>query len=359
VTTAVTTTETASRPSALRTNLALLGISVAVAFLVLEIGARTLLPAPLPWRYPQITYRADPALGFVLAPDQHSFTADKPVTTNERGLRGKLVPYSRAAGERVLFLGDSITFGYGVFEDEAVSERLRALRATADGATETINTGVPAYSLLQEVNYFEREGFRYRPDWVVVGYCWNDIGDKSEVRVDAHGRLTDATGDAGEESPLAYRVRNVVKQSRFLYGALQGWRALGELRAPDSVSTLRAEVLDGRDTTRTRDGWHDIGVQLQRLRSIADREGIKVLVVAFPIPIKLDRPFPNSSYPKRLIELASSTGVPVIDLEPSFRAEYRGHESLFIPYDGDHPNAAGHAIAAKEINAFLAAHAHA
>jgi lysophospholipase L1-like esterase len=30
-----------------------------------------------------------------------------------------------------------------------------------------------------------------------------------------------------------------------------------------------------------------------------------------------------------------------------------GHESLFIPYDGDHPNAAGHAIAAREITKAL------
>jgi len=32
-----------------------------------------------------------------------------------------------------------------------------------------------------------------------------------------------------------------------------------------------------------------------------------------------------------------------------FQSAFHGHESLFIPFDGDHPNAAGHDLAAREI----------
>ena len=48
---------------------------------------------------------------------------DKSVAINERGFRGPVVPYERTPGKhRLVFLGDSITFGYGVRDEEVVTE---------------------------------------------------------------------------------------------------------------------------------------------------------------------------------------------------------------------------------------------
>src|SRR2546425_1071213 len=75
--------------SGLRANLALLTGSIAFSLVLGEVIARTFLPAPLPWRYPQLLYRADSALIFALRPDQSAFTADKPAQINARGFRGR------------------------------------------------------------------------------------------------------------------------------------------------------------------------------------------------------------------------------------------------------------------------------
>ena len=349
--------------SSVRANLALLLFSVGLSLAVLELLARVMLPAPLPWLYPQLGYRPDPNTIFAFIPNQKGFTADKPVSINERGFRGAVLPYERTPGVlRVMFLGDSIAFGYGVNDAEVVSERVRELLHKDGVALETINTAVPAYNMLQEINYLDADGVRYQPDWVIVGVCWNDIGDKSDVRVDSQGRLTTVTAApepataVATESEIGYALRNVLKRSRFMYGALEGWRALTDLREPDPQTTFRMEVLEGRDTQRIVDGWNDVANQLHRLRALADTHGFKPLLVAFPIPLAIEQPFPKSSYPARLQELAGHEGIPVIDLDPAFQSAFHGHESLFIPYDGDHPNAAGHAIAAHEIHAFLAAH---
>ncbi|MBI3769550.1 MAG: SGNH/GDSL hydrolase family protein [Deltaproteobacteria bacterium] len=277
-------------------------------------------------------------------------------------MRGPIVEYARSAGTlRLLFLGDSIGFGYGVRDDEVTAARVAASLDHHGIRNEVINTAVPSYNMRQEVTLLERDGIRYKPDWVVVCVCWNDLADKSRVRVDDHGQLTDdptATEPLSvrlSESPFGYAARNVLKESRALYGGLEGWRALMSLRTPDPQTVFRTNVLEGHDTPLIAAGWNDIATLLQRLKDLGDREQFRPVLVAFPIPIAVAQPFAKSSYPARLQELAAREGIPVLDLTPAFRASYHGHESLFIPYDGDHPNAAGHEIAAQEITRFLTA----
>jgi hypothetical protein len=121
--------------------------SLCLSLAVLEIVARFTLPAPLPWRYPQVRYRSDPSVIFALRPNQDSFTADKPVKINSRGLRGPVIPYERTPGQlRLLFIGDSIAFGYGVRDEEVVTARVGALLEGHGLSAEVINASVPAYN---------------------------------------------------------------------------------------------------------------------------------------------------------------------------------------------------------------------
>lgn len=347
-------------PRSLRSNwlahIGLLGASLLVVAGFCEVVARAVFPAPLPWYYPQLRYRSDPKLVFTLVPNQESFTADKPVRINERGLRGGVVPFDRTPGRlRVLFLGDSITFGYGVTDDEVVTTRTSRLLAEAGRPNEVINAAVPAYNTAQEVEYYFKEGARYSADWVVLGVCWNDVNDKAGVRVGSQGWLLSegerdpAHDDSFWESASGYAVRNLLKRSRALYGGLNRWRALRSGGGVDQHTALQQDVLVGRDTPRVEAGWRQVEQSIARLSETAGAAGSRVLVVAFPMPILLARSFPNSSYPRRLQDVAQRGGVPLVDLEPVYRARFHGHESLFIAYDGDHPNAAGHELAAREI----------
>lgn len=341
------------RPSTLA-NAALLLVTLVLTASILEIAARFLFPAPLPWRYPQLRYRPDPALVFAWEPNQRGFSADKEIVINERGLRGPVVPYERTPGKkRVLFLGDSIIFGFGVDDREVVAERVRSLLDGEGVAVESVNTAIASYNTLQEVTYYEREGRRYDADVVVVGVCWNDINDKSDVGVDAEGNLVDASmagappRDAA--SPVEFAFRNALKRSRLLYGTLERWRAYHAARAPDDHMTFRTDVLSGNMTPRIRDGWTQVEDGFRRLRRQVDEQGARLLIVAFPIPLALERAYPRSSYPARLASFAAAEGIPFLDLTPTFEDAFHGHESLFIAFDGDHPNAAGHDLAARAI----------
>jgi lysophospholipase L1-like esterase len=351
---AAASTLPAAPRSSLLANAALFVVTLVLTVAALEVVARFVFPAPLPWKYPQLRYRPDPALLFAWQPNQRGFSADKEIAINERGLRGPVVPYERTPGKkRVLFLGDSITFGYGVRDDEVVSERVGALLATAGVPTETVNTAIASYNTEQEVTFFEREGRRYDPDVVVVGACWNDLNDKSNVRVDANGNLVDADAvDAPtSEGPTAgdFELRNALKRSRLLYGTLERWRAYRASRTPDDHAMFRNDVLAGHATPRVEAGWTNMQDAFRRLRTLVEEHGARLLIVAFPVPVMLEQAFPASSYPVRLREFAARENIPFLDLTGVFQAAFHGHESLFIPFDGDHPNAAGHDLAAREI----------
>ena len=334
--------------------------SAFVGFLLVELVARALLPAPLAWRYPQIRYEEDPHSLVRLIPEQQSFSADKAVTINAKGFRGPVIPYERDLQNlRLLFLGDSLTFGYGVEFDDIVSTRVARLLNDKGVANEVINTAVPAYNTEQEVSYFEHEGVRYSPDWVVVGFCWNDLAEKFGVRVSSHGWLL-STGDNESEwgffkriwvSRFGFTVRNLVKQSRTLHAAIRGWRSL----ASDAPKHSRqvSDILNGKNTPETNAGWERIERSLIRLKLAADSAGIKTVVAAFPMSQPLQSPFPKSTYPRRLADIADRHEIPFIDMEPAFQRAYKGHTSLFHPYDAEHPNSAGHAVAAAEIAEFL------
>jgi lysophospholipase L1-like esterase len=86
------------------------------------------------------------------------------------------IPIRKPAGEiRILFIGDSSTFGFLERHTETLSELLEdAIRSRfPDLRVECLNAGVPAYTLFQGWRFLETEGRRFQPDLVVVNFGWN------------------------------------------------------------------------------------------------------------------------------------------------------------------------------------------
>jgi hypothetical protein len=137
--------------------LARLGLAAAALLLVLalaELGMRVLGVGQV------MTYDRDTRFGYVMRPSQVISTYGDPIEINALGLRGPPVLEPKPPGiVRVLFLGDSITYGGGrVYEGDLFCRRVEA-RAREDGfRVEAVNVSAPGWGPQNWTAWVEAHG---------------------------------------------------------------------------------------------------------------------------------------------------------------------------------------------------------
>lgn len=170
-----------------------LGISLATLAVVLgggELLARLVLgdgfPAPELVEIPMARCVVpDAELGWVGRPNVDALVTGPGfryrVRTNAQGLRDDAHAFEPAPGiRRVVALGDSMAWGWGVDEGEAWPD---VLEASLGEGVEVVNLGIPGYSPDQEWIQLATLGQRYRPDVVVLSLVLNDVeyADRTEA----------------------------------------------------------------------------------------------------------------------------------------------------------------------------------
>src|SRR5215467_214718 len=88
-----------SRRKVWLSNLLATFIGLVVGLVISEIGLSFFQPPPNRWYYPQPLHLPDKELGWVMTPNQHSYTHDNPVTTNSLGLRSAEIDPQKQPGD--------------------------------------------------------------------------------------------------------------------------------------------------------------------------------------------------------------------------------------------------------------------
>ncbi len=128
----------------------------------------------------------DPRLGWRNIPGWQGSTFGGEVRINAKGLRDRDHPYDKPPGmKRLLVLGDSFTWGFGVDQRAMFTEVLER-RLVRDGKNwEIINTGVVGWGNDQEYLFLIDEGLRYEPDIVLLAfYTGNDMTDNHQTSLE-------------------------------------------------------------------------------------------------------------------------------------------------------------------------------
>lgn len=108
------------------------------------------------------------------------------ISTNSKGLRESGdIPYTPTHGEtRILFLGDSFTFGLGLNDGEDfVRATERVLLSKARPRIRCINMGISGSGTSVQYLHYLIEGRNYRPKIVVVQVFQNDVSDDARDNV--------------------------------------------------------------------------------------------------------------------------------------------------------------------------------
>jgi lysophospholipase L1-like esterase len=270
---------------------------------------------------------------------------DVAISTNSAGMRGpREYPVERVPGKRrILVLGDSFTFGYGVNDDEVVSAVLEdLLNERASASAEVLNLAVSGFGQAEELVTWENRGKAYRPDVVVLFYFENDIGNNAVSRLYQPGPdgLPVRTGaDFLPGSSLQERLF-AFPPTRWLFEHSEAWNLVrNRLSSLVQRSLLRQQGLESYS-----DGSSD-AVELTRalLRGlVADIRAAGARPVLFVIP---DSRRLDSNLPLTEREL-TALGVTVVDGRGFLtREDYYARDSHWRP--------SGHRKAAEQLAAVI------
>ena len=337
------------------TNLSLIIISTLFALLLSEIALRIMGLKPMYvsperdrfWKY-------DSLLGWAHEPGEEGIfeTAEfrTSVRINEKGLRDRPPSYERQNDiERILVLGDSFAWGYGVEESERFSQ---LLEKSLD--VEVINAGVSGYSTDQELLWYRSEGIKYETDLVLLIIAGNDVGDNDREIVSTIYYKPKFVFENGQLVAKGYPVPKTSPQGRFIYSLSQRSALTYFLvqRYYDFISLYSKMKIDSDYVNSPVSGISAKSepfkltiALIDEIQKIAHQRKAKFMIVA------TDRWWDSQSTEtyKDFINALRTEGYLVLDVE-----SMRGFdpELMLIPNDG-HWNQAGHEFVAEKIKALI------
>lgn len=352
------------RPSlARRLGFTVLGAASLLAGLELSLAALG-FPRRPGWYEPEPTVRdvADPLIRYELIPGARG----RGLAVNAAGFRGPAPGPRRPGRERVVVLGDSVTFGLGLGEDETWPARLGAL---AGDRAEVLNLALHGYDPVQYARVLEVKGLALAPDRVLIGYCLNDImvHDLDRATLVGAARVL-------ESFPVPSRILTALVSG---YVSLDAIRRIRDANDPGEIARsyggwieplaadeagLRAAMAAAATDHPVLQDRYTRPDLLGRLRGALGRIGRTLAARAIPgllVAIPTFARGPDGAYPHRGIHAlvageARRAGLAVLDLGPRLPDLPVARLRVF-PEDDLHPSAEAARWIAAEVHTHLAA----
>ncbi len=275
---------------------------------------------------------ADRKIVYELIPNL-SVRYQRGLTTNSAGFRSPEIAVEKPRGTvRVLGLGDSVMFGWYVHDDEPFLSVLgRMLRERhPEVRWEEINTAVPGYNSVMEVEVLIAKGLRYQPDLVVLNFVGNDVDLPNFIRNRAQPLDI-------ERSFLVDRVR------AWTHGKPTGNRAQ-LVPAPDRGGRFESDPARVPPEYRDMVGPEAATRALTELRDLSAARGFALVVVGHPV-----------LHPQ-VRRLAKELGIATVESQDTI-VRYAREHGIVDPFDprlvlsptDPHPTALGHRLIAEAI----------
>ncbi len=345
--------------------------AVVAALLTAELTVRVLHPIPFAAEQ-NMVFEADPDTGYRIQPNGRGRHANGVETVaSSQGLRNREVGPKGPRDFRVLVLGDSFTVGSSVEQESAYPQVLeRVLARETTRPVEVINAGVGGWDPFQYAQYFAREGFRFEPDLVLVGFFVGNDTYSTALSVDrlptsVAGRRISRNAASRWSVQLELKLYEVSHLARAMRPTLP---ASPPRRSCDDFTEAFLSVEGARLANHFRASPERVAAakanidQILRIRDRAAERGVPVVVALLPDEVQVNPALQSRLLPSRdaslfdfsmpqavLFDLATGAGLPVVDLLAGFRADSR-----CLYNNTTHWNSEGHALAAELIGTHLA-----
>jgi hypothetical protein len=307
---------------------------------------------------------------------------------NNHGLRSlRDTTYEKPKGiKRILLIGDSFFWGYGVDDEYVISEVMQKL---AGNSVEVLNGAVTGYGTDQELLWLIEYGLKYSPDIVILGvFPLNDLDEISHSVMYGYpkpifsieeGELklfnvpvpdTKETRRKAFEEPqtLLGRIKKFLRFHTHTYPFLAK-----RINAIPGVRPFLLKIGLAEEYTQSLPGVKNLVLKpdmvlplfnaiIKEIKAVCDENGAQFILVFIPekentpgadlkyAGVSEDAEKRNSYYSKYLKDLSSKNRIHFIDLLPYVREKQK--EGVFIhnPHTYDHHwTPEGHRLAAEVI----------
>lgn len=284
------------------------------------------------------------------------------IRTNSFGLRGPepLVP-KRHDVFRILFLGDSFTYGWKVRRKDRFTERLQSkLKAPGEKKMECVNGGLISYAPILSYLQYKHHLHILDPNLVVLSFDMSDLQDHQDYKDDT---VFDHKG-----RPL-FCQEKTLGQPRGSVPDLLFFRWMGIRQAHSAAIELRGRYDWTRDG-ESKDWSSEAQEALMPIKHLADLlkiNNIPLVLATYPQPWQAhpqasprvrgwlgvsENTIHTEDRPFQIIEaFARHHGIAYVNVTPSFR-DYPQTTRLYFQ-DDFHFTPKGHAVYADTLGRFL------
>lgn len=327
-------------------------------------------------------YQRDDELGWIPKANING-RHDKPgsfeskFSTNSHGFRDLDHSLSKDEGiQRIVVVGDSFAWGYGVNNGEIFTDYLEA--GLKD--TEVINLGVTGYGLWQETAIFKRIGLKFEPDVLLLAFVLNDIYRRRHAAADDTEPKGTRASDVGRGGGLIGKVKNTLSVNSALYSLFQDTTnqfkflvdllvSVGLKEAPGGFRHLDTNLMPALKIypPALEKSWQDTKKDLLKLKSISEKNGVRFVVAVVPSLQSVNRKSFRQSIayttyfesdfdldqPYRILEeFGHKHGIVVINAIDAFRRTAATGVDLYLRRDM-HFSRDGHKLFAKRIQEYF------
>ena len=330
-----------------RRRLALAAVSGGLALSAAEVLARLRFGAPIAERLPVVQIEASPLRGWMMVAGDTHYTYQHRVELFSLGLRGPVLGERQEGEVRVLALGDSMTYGQGVADEETLPAYLERRLEELDPRQRpwtVINTGHRGYGTNQELGVLVELGERIEPDIVLLLWFWNDL-----------------TGRRIEEIHARYQRLGPVAQD--VHAPMEGWtearwHAVQLIRRSALLMTLH-DVWRARERYPFerigRQGLRRLDRDLRRFVTLCREHQARPVFAVIPDANHVRGPHPTGELEDAATDLARSHELPVVPLLQPLLEHFEATGQVpVLPYDG-HYDAPGNRLMADYLASELLA----
>lgn len=285
------------------------------------------------------------------------------VRISRGGFRDADVPPGPARGRRIVVLGDSFAWGYGV----AASNRFTEILERRLPGIDLLNMACSGYGQDQELLLLQRSVFDYQPDavWVLVHFD-SDIGNNMTSVAYGYEKpvFVEEDGDLELKNVPVPKMRRGNRLAIWLNRHSAVWKRVRQIHVGGWLLEMRLVALVNALTGDTGSGTIRSNVApeslmaalLGRMAYVCSDHGAQFLVILAPnVRAGSSTLIPDARMPAVVRELGDE-GIPFAELTPIFESFAASEPGAAVTFENNrHWNEQGHAIVADYLMSLPAA----